>query len=53
MNSFAKLNFEALKEHCGACLNNPEIRTTLKLRDFILAIYQRILKEKGDKAVFP
>jgi hypothetical protein len=53
MNAFARLNFENLQEHCGKYLDEMEIRTTLKRRDLILALYQRLLKEKGDKVIFP
>jgi len=30
-----------------------EIRATLKRRDLILTLYQRLLKEKSDKGIFP
>jgi hypothetical protein len=53
MNAFAQLNLADLKAHCGKYLDYTEISTTLKRRDLILARYQRLLKEKGEKAVFP
>jgi len=48
-----KLDESLMKEKIGEYLTPMEISTTLKRRDKILAIYQRLLKEQGSSVAFP